>query len=181
VKGTLSPRTHEGYVTIVKRIVPAIGRLQLRKVSPADIQGYVSTMLGEKGRFNGKGGLSAQTVIHHVRLLHRILRDAVAWGLIARNPVDHVSVPKAKGKGLAIMNENEIHTFLDAARETDYYPLFHCFLFTGTRRSELLAVRWCDFDASLCTLSISRSLHRLHGGEFAQLPHRYPCPEDIGG
>ncbi len=95
-KGTLSPRTWEGYQTILNRIIPVIGGLQLRKVSPADLQGYISTMPGEKGRFDEKGGLSPLTVVHHHRLLHRALQDALAWGLIARNPVDLVKSAKSQ-------------------------------------------------------------------------------------
>jgi len=114
----------------------------------------------------GRGALPSLTVVHHHRLLHRALQDAVAWSLIPRNPVDLTKAPKANGKGFTIMNENEINAFLDAAREGDYYALFHTFLHTGARRSELLALRWGDFDPLLCKLSISRSLHRLHNREF---------------
>ncbi|MCH2537474.1 MAG: tyrosine-type recombinase/integrase [Dehalococcoidia bacterium] len=37
-------------------------------------------------------------------------------------------------------------TFLEAARETPYYALFYLALYTGMRRSELLALRWSDTD-----------------------------------
>ena len=170
MKGTLSPRTHEGYQTIVKRIIPEIGNIQLKKLGPADIQGYIAIMLGSKGRFDGKGALSAQTVVHHLRLLHKCLQDAMAWELIPRNPCDLVSAPRAKSKRLSIMTEDEIKAFLAAARETDYFPLFHVFLYTGARRSEVLALRWSDFDPQYSKLSITRSLHRLHDGNIIFQP-----------
>ena len=170
MKGTLSPRTYEGYGTILKRVIPEIGNIQLKKLGPADIQGYIATMLGEGGRYDKRGALSAQTVVHHVRLLHKCLQDAMAWGLIPRNPCDLVSAPRAKSKGLSIMTENEIKAFLAAAHETDYGVLFHVFLYTGARRSEVLALRWCDFDPALCKLSITRSIHRLRGGEIIFQP-----------
>ncbi len=170
MKGTLSPRTVEGYETIIKRVIPRIGNIQLKKLGPADIQGYIATVLGEKGRYDGKGGLSAQTATHYVRLLHKCLRDAMAWGLIPRNPCDLVSAPRAKSKGLNIMTEDEIKAFLAAAQVTDYHALFHLFLYTGARRSEILALRWCDFDPKQCKLSISRSLHRLHDRKIEVQP-----------
>ncbi len=44
------------------------------------------------------------------------------------------------------MDEDDIHTLLEVARSTPYYPVFYLALFTGMRRSELLALRWCDVD-----------------------------------
>jgi integrase len=54
---------------------------------------------------------------------------------------------------------------LDRARETEYFTLFYTFLFTGCRRSELLAIRWQDVDLLLRRLSITRSMQYLRGVE----------------
>ncbi len=166
VEGTLSPRTIEGYQTIIKRVNPQIGRKQLHKIGTVDLQGYLTFLQGEDGHFKGKGGLSPLTVIHHARLLHRAFRDAVKWGLLPRNPANDLVVPKAEGKEIKFMSEKEIHDFLEAAKETDYYDIFHCFIYTGARRSEMLALRWSDFDQEHCSLSISRTLHQLHDTSF---------------
>lgn len=61
--------------------------------------------------------------------------------------------------------EDDMVTFLESARQTSYFALFHTALFTGMRRSELLALRWCDLDLLQCQLSLSRSLHVLKGGQ----------------
>ncbi|MCL0095869.1 site-specific integrase, partial [Dehalococcoidia bacterium] len=34
------------------------------------------------------------------------------------------------------------------------------------RRSELLALRWCDVDLLLCQLYVTRTLHHLRNGEI---------------
>ena len=39
-------------------------------------------------------------------------------------------------------------------------------LFTGMRRSELLALRWCDVDLLSCQIYVARSLHHLRSGEI---------------
>lgn len=57
-------------------------------------------------------------------------------------------------------NEDEIHHFLDAIKDTSYYALFHTALYTGMRRSELLALRWQDIDLIQCQISVNRSLHQ---------------------
>jgi len=64
------------------------------------------------------------------------------------------------------MNESDIHIFLELAKSTQYHALFYLALFTGMRRSELLALRWCDVDLLLCQLSVTRTIHQLHSGEI---------------
>jgi integrase len=64
------------------------------------------------------------------------------------------------------MNEDDITRFLEAAKATPYYGLFYLALFTGMRRSELLALRWCDMDLLLCQAHITRTLHHLRTGEI---------------
>jgi integrase len=64
------------------------------------------------------------------------------------------------------MNEDDLNTFLEAAQKTPYYILFYLALFTGMRRSELLALRWCDVDLLLCQVYVTRGLHHLRTGEI---------------
>jgi integrase len=64
------------------------------------------------------------------------------------------------------MNEDDLQTFLDVAKKTLYYVLFYLALFTGMRRSELLALRWCDIDLLLCQVYVTRSLHHLRTGDL---------------
>jgi len=59
-----------------------------------------------------------------------------------------------------------LNTLLEAAKKTPCYVLFYEALFTGMRRSELLALRWCDVDLLLCQAHITRSLHHLRTGEI---------------
>ncbi len=59
-----------------------------------------------------------------------------------RDACDGVDVPRSQGTAMQIWNENEINTFLRAAKDSQYYTLSYMALFTGMRRSELLALRW---------------------------------------
>jgi integrase len=63
-------------------------------------------------------------------------------------------------------NTEDVTRFLDAARGSPYYVLFYTALFTGMRRSELLALRWQDVDFLFGQLSINRSLHQLRDRSF---------------
>jgi len=63
-------------------------------------------------------------------------------------------------------DEEEITRFLEAARKTPYYALFYTAVFTGMRRSELLALRWQDVDFILSQVYVNRSMHQIRDGSF---------------
>lgn len=162
----LAPRTAEGYESIIHRhLTPALGSMALTLLKPEHLQSYYSEKLGS-GRFDGKGALSPTTVSHHHTCLHRALKMALKWGLISRNPADAVAPPRPKRSEMHTMNEDDITRFFEFAKATPYYVLFYEAIFSGMRRSELLALRWCDVDLLLCQVHVTRSLHHLRTGEI---------------
>jgi integrase len=64
------------------------------------------------------------------------------------------------------MNEDELQIFLAEAKKTPYYTMFYTVLFTGMRRSELLALRWSDVDLLMCQISVTQTLHHLRDGSI---------------
>ncbi len=158
----LAPRTVEGYESIVRQhLIPKLGHIPLTQLRPEHIQKYYSECLAS-GRCSDHGGLNPLTVRHHHMVLHRSLNIAMKWGLINRNPADAIDPPHFQRAEIQIMGEDDIQRFLEAAKSTPYFALFYLALFTGMRRSELLALRWSDVDLLLGQISVSRSLHRLH-------------------
>lgn len=81
-------------------------------------------------------------------------------------PVNKVEVPKIHHREMLTMNERDIHVFLEYAKSTPYHPLFYTLLFTGLRRSEILALRWSDIDLLHRQLSVTRAIHKIHNGEI---------------
>lgn len=75
-------------------------------------------------------------------------------------------VPRARHTEMQTWEREDVNTFLEAARETQYYALFHGALYTGMRRSELLALRWSDIDLFGCELSVTRTLHQVRDGSI---------------
>jgi len=154
-----SPRTAEGYQIIIRRhLIPSLGRVPLSQLQPQHIQEY-STHATSKG-------LSIRSILHHYRLLHKALSDAVRQGIVARNVTDAIDPPKAVVKEMATLDPNEIPSFLKAAEETPFHVLFYTKLYTGLRRSEVLGLTWGNVDLDLCTLSVTQTLHRLSGGDY---------------
>ena len=154
----LAPRTAEVYEHICSRhLIPALGNIALSQLKPEHLQRLYSEKLSS--------GLSAQTVRHHHAVLHKALQSAIEWGLLVRNVADAVSPPRVHRPEMQTWAEDEITTFLKAAEATPYFALFYLALFSGMRRGELLALRWCDVDLPLCQVYVYRSLHILKGGK----------------
>ncbi|MFC2058818.1 tyrosine-type recombinase/integrase [Chloroflexota bacterium] len=159
----LAPKTAEGYDHIMRRnVIPALGGMILVQLKPEHLQRYYSDKLS--------GGLSAQTVRHHHTALHKALQTAVEWGLLSRNPADAIKPPRVQRPDMQTWGEYDIARFLEAAKDSPYYALFYAALFTGMRRSELLALRWQDIDLLLSQVYVSRSLHCLRGGSVVFRP-----------
>ncbi|MFC1894012.1 tyrosine-type recombinase/integrase [Chloroflexota bacterium] len=144
-------------------------------MKPEHLQRYYADKLSG-GRCDGNGGLSPRTVRHHHVTLHDALESAVKWGLLSKNPADAVSPPRCQRPEWHTLSEDDIHTLLEAAKKTPYYALFYLALFTGMRRSELLALRWSDIDLSLCQLYVKHTLHYLRDGSIV-----YRAPKTAKG
>ncbi len=112
------------------------------------------------------GGLSAGTVRYHHAVLHVALKTALKWGLLSRNPADAVSPPRTRRTEMQTWDEDDVNHFLEVAKDSRYYALFYMALFTGMRRSELLALSWQDVDFIFGQISVNRGLHQLKDGSY---------------
>ena len=158
-KPNLSPRSYERYAGIIrKHLIPDFGNIQLSQLRPEHLQKHYSSRLND--------GLSARTVRYHHALIHIALQTAVKWGLVSRNVADAVEPPKFKRSQMQTWNEYEVSQFLETAKDSQYYALFYTALFTGMRRSELLALRWQDIDFIYSQIYVCRSLHHLKDGSY---------------
>ena len=161
VKATIRPSTYNSYVQHVEcHIVPHIGSVKLQKLSGSQVNGLYAK-LGESGRKNGKSGLSPQTIHHVHSCLHKACKDAVRWGLIARNPLDAADPPRRKGDGTTEMktwSAEQLGAFLASVRGQRLHALWHTIAMTGMRRGEALGLRWSDVDLENGRLSVRRAL-----------------------
>lgn len=154
----LTPRTYEQYEYIVQKYIkPAIGEIPLCQLKPQQLQLLYASKQSE-------GRQRTAEYIHFT--CRKAFANAVKQAILARNPADQVERPRVAHKEIQTMSESEMHIFLEYARTTSYYPIFYLALFTGMRRSELLALKWADVDLLLCQLSVSRSLHQLRYGTY---------------
>jgi len=163
---SVRPTTLQRYKGIVEgHIIPAIGNIPLVRLQPSAVQScYTKSLNG--ARLDGKPGhLTAKSVLEHHRLLKEALSHAVKWGLVSRNVADAVSPPRPVHREMSTLDSEGVHALLEAAKETDYYAIFHLSVYTGLRRSELLGLRWKDVSLELASLSVVQTMHRLPGGQ----------------
>ncbi|MFC2060135.1 tyrosine-type recombinase/integrase [Chloroflexota bacterium] len=155
-KPSLSPRTLQLYSYICRvHVIPAIGKVALTELKSQHLQKLYSEKI--------YAGLSARTVqICHVAI-HKALKNAVRINLVSRNVADAVDKPKIQRTEMHPMTERDLSRFLEAAKQGHYYALFYTYLFTGMRRSELLAIRWCDVELLGMQISVSRTMQYLNG------------------
>ena len=102
-----------------------------------------------------------------VRYIHSILRvafkDAIGQGLITTNPTDNAMLPRWQKKEMQILDEEQISKFLQTAKQSPYYGIYHFAIATGMRKGELLGLKWMDVDWTKATLFIRRQAQRVKG------------------
>ncbi len=162
----LAAMTHQRYGDIVRtHITPALGSIRLTSLKPLDIEMAYATWK-KSGRIQRRGGgLSARTILHHHRLIHRALKDALKWGLVARNVADAVNVPRPTTVEMKTLDASQLSGFLQAAQaRTRYAVAFELLIYTGARRGEVLGTRWADVDFDGGSIAIRRSLEQTRAG-----------------
>lgn len=153
----VSPKTLERYQGIIaKQVKPHIGQLAVQKLRAVDLNELYAKLLRE--------GLSARTVGHVHRVLHRALGHAAAWHVVQQNVASLVSPPRVAATEIEIIREDEIKAVLKKLRGRSMYPIAATGLATGMRRGELLALRWQDVDLDGGKIRIERSLEQTKAG-----------------
>jgi integrase len=155
VRGTVRPSTFERHEGIIRlHIKPSLGRVGLKKLTPAHVRGLHREKLD--------AGLAPATVRKIHSTLHKALSQAVSDGIVPRNAAD-VKAPRPTPEEMQPLSEAEARAFLDTARGDRFEPLYMLAISTGLRRGELLGLRWKDVDLERGTLRVGRALVREAG------------------
>jgi integrase len=168
-KGAIRAKTAERYRELINnQIVPHQGARLVQKLKVTDIEAWHNT-LAASGRKDGGGGLSLTTIRNAHRVLSKGLRDAAKFELVGRNVATLQRPPKRDDdddiKEVAIVSAERIGELLDKLRGRAMYPKAVTALFTGLRRGELLALRWCHLDLDKKELQVREALEetKAHG------------------
>ncbi|GEO27497.1 site-specific integrase [Alicyclobacillus hesperidum subsp. aegles] len=153
---TKEPQIEEGtfrqYSWLLKNhIIPRLGHIQLSKLRADHIQAMYAELENENV-------ISQQSIGHLHRVLSQTLKNAVQWGLIAKNPAELAKPPKVGRHEFHVWTEAELEAFLAVAKErTRYYMLFLLGAATGMRLGEILGLKWSDVDLETGVIQVRRS------------------------
>jgi integrase len=158
--------TTDGYrQTLRRHLLPYFGNLELAELEqrPELIDRYVTLKMQQ--------GLAPKTVSNQLLVLQVMLKRAVRWRLIQRNPVLDVERPRVEQAEMNVLSEVEIARLWSAYGELEaerppvdkvWWCLARTLTFvalgTAMRRGELLALRWRDVQLLEGHLSVREAL-----------------------
>jgi integrase len=156
--GTISTKTAERYEELIEyQLTPFLGTRLLQKLRSQDIEAWHSA-LRAKGRKDGAGGVSNRTISHAHKILSKALRDGVRYGLVLKNVATEEAAPRVLSDEMKILTPEQVQELpVKLAKQPIYAPAIIA-LFTGVRRGELLALRWCNVNLARKTMRIVESL-----------------------
>jgi integrase len=145
-------------------IIPKLGDVPLQKMTSIHLKKAYAEWR--------KAGLSAQTVVHHHRFIHRVLAEALEEGLVRQNvaTMKKKNKPHAPKREMRTLSAEEIGRLVAAAAGTAFLALVTVAIACGARRGELLGAKWDDLDVKRGTLSIRRSLEQTKAGVAEKTP-----------
>jgi integrase len=158
-------KTKERYEGIIRRhITPALGHIELRKLTPRDVQAFES-------KLSSKGMKPAGVEVAH-NTLSGALKYALRMEVVWRNVVQSVTPPKVERKEVEPPEITIVRRILETARGKEHplYPCLHLIAYTGVRRGEALGLRWQDVNLEVGSICISQTLGRSLAGLIFQPP-----------
>ncbi|MEH7094055.1 tyrosine-type recombinase/integrase [Neobacillus vireti] len=139
------------YINLKTHILPEFENMPLANLKPLHIQHFYTMLLNEKK-------------LHHntVRKIHTMLVNAldraVKFDMVVKNAAKLVDPPKESKAEMKVWSVDEVHSFLDAAKDSPFFMVYNIAINTGMRQGEILGLSWdcVNFEDNL--LSVKQTL-----------------------
>ena len=139
-------------------IVPALGRVPVDKVTPADVERMTTDMIGR--------GLSPTSAAAARVTLRKALSDAVRLEVVHRNVAAIATPPRRVRPDLRYLIPAQLRRLLEAASDAPYGFVVTVAATTGLRQGELLGLAWTDVDLVSAQLTVRHSMARTADGGY---------------
>jgi integrase len=157
-----SPVTLSTYRFAVGKLQKFIGGVRVGEASPSRIDAALRSMRTAHGATMAR---QAKTI------LRGALQLAVMSNVVGSNPVRDVQPlrSKAQPKGAVGLTADQLRDLLRKlqaskfCQEHDLVDPITLLIATGLRRSELLGLRWTDYDEDACSLAVTGKIIRVSG------------------
>ncbi len=161
-KPSLREKTYTDYRQVIrKHIAPRMGGTRLQQVTPAQIQGLLSSMERDHQEGRVKGGAPIRQKTY--RIIHAAFGQAVRWRLLRDNPASGVVEPRTPPRPMDVWKPDTAIRFLEAAKDDRYHALYAVLLGCGLRVGEALGLGWPEVNLEGKTLTVRRQLSEVSG------------------
>ena len=156
-EGGIKLSTLDDYQQVIhNHLNPFFGRMRLSGITPLKVQGFLA--------WEGERGISPATTGKAFRVLKVILRQALAWELIGRDPTSGVRGPRQERKEMDFLTPEETTALLEAA-EGETRDIIAVAALAGLRQGEIFALRWGDIDLEASSIQVVRA---YRNGRFTE-------------
>ena len=167
-RANVRPSTWRGRESHVRvYLIPALGRLPLAKLTPADVERALANFQtnGRPTRGKSRRGrpmrpISAQTAQHIRATLRRALNDALRDRMAARNAAQEARPPRVASHEVTYLAPEMVRRLIDGTAAMEFGPLYTLAASTGLRLGELLGLSWDSVDFERGSLTVRQSLAR---------------------
>ncbi len=149
---------------IEKHILPQLGSLRLNSLTAQILSAFVSDRM-EKGRADGRGGLSAKTVTDILSIFKSALRLASRNYAIDMSIFD-VKAPTPRAKAVETLSKEEAAVLTERILEAPDLSgaAYLLALNSGLRIGEVCGLKWEDIDFVKRELTVNRTVLRVKKG-----------------
>jgi len=153
---TLAKSTQYHYQGVAeKHLYPILGGMPLDSIGPEDLRSLFAAM-----------GSAKTNTIHSVRnVLSKVLRAAVADGLISSNPLSSIRPPGSSDAQTAFLTPSEVHR-LAAVVAPRYRAVILLAAYSGLRIGEMGALTLDDIDFFRQKISVTKSVCKAGSSPF---------------
>ena len=155
--------TYANYKTMmINHLIPAFGEMRIKDISVNRVQKYI-IICSEKGRTDGKGGLSDKTIKDMIVVLKMCLRDGgnTEYGICHKK----FYYPEKKGSRKSTsLSEIDVQEYIKAFIKDpapEHLGFLLC-LYTGMRIGEICALRWADVNFDEKLIQVNKTLQRIY-------------------
>lgn len=154
-KGVLTHDCCSEYSIINRKHFYSISEKELRDIKPIDVQTCLKTSSGYSS--------SRQRKVYY--LLHRVIQEALINDYVDINVVDKVKAPRKVRKEVDCYTSSEVDLLMQYVDSDKNFRMVALELWTGLRRSELLALRWENINLEEKYIKVCQTLIRTDDGE----------------
>ncbi len=151
----LKDETIHKYRQIIEgRLIPAVGPIYLKELSPSNVRQMVNALADE--------GLKPGTLRNIRCPLSAACQQAVEDGIIPENPAAITIKGKSGNRASTVkVSVAQARRLLDACRDSYLFPVWAICLYAGLRVGEALALTWADIDFDERQISVRQNLTRV--------------------